>query len=268
MKKTKLAAGLLAFVIACLPMINSAVSASAVNLHDEAFMTEEEKQIKEYCDIIINLSNNERCALGLSELATFPLLNEVTCLRATELAQVFDHVRPDGTTCFTALKDANIFYRGGGENIAAGRPEPSSAMSQWLSSPKHKANILTSNRTHIGIGYYYQEGSTFEYYWSMFLIKAEDGNGPVVFDGQYIPTRSYGDADGDHDINSADARFILRYAASRAAGVNFIPPTGFLEAADINKDGDVNAWDAASIMEYSAAKGAGTAGQLSDYIWQ
>ena len=268
MKKTKLAAGLLAFVMACIPMINSAVFASAVNLHDEAFMTDEERTIKEYCDIIINLTNNERCAVGLSELATFPLLNEVSCLRASELVQRFDHVRPDGTTCFTALKDADIFYRGGGENIAAGRPEPSSAMSQWMNSSKHKANILTPNRTHLGIGYYHQEGTTFEFYWSMFLIKSESGSGPMVFEGQYIPERTYGDADGDHDINSADSRFILRYAASRAVGVNFIPPTGFLEAADINKDGNVDAWDAAVIMEYSAAKGAGTAGELSDYIWQ
>ena len=79
MKKMKLAAALLSCVMACVPLMHNfaAIHTSAVNLHDEASMTDEEKQIKKYCDTVINLVNNERTSRGLSELATFPLLNEV-----------------------------------------------------------------------------------------------------------------------------------------------------------------------------------------------
>ena len=269
MKKMKLAAALLSCMAACVPMIHpfTAVHASAINLHDEAFMTDEEKEIKKYCDIIVNLVNNERTSRGLSELATFPLLNEVTCLRAEELSQSFAHVRPNGSMCFSAMKEAGISYKGAAENIAAGRPEPSSAMEQWMNSEGHRANILDPVKTHIGIGYYYKDDSIFGYHWSMFLITAVDGKQPHVFDGQYIPERAFGDPDGNDEINAGDATLILHYAASRAAGLDIQAPTGFTNAADLNHDGSVDAVDASAILEYTAVKGAGSACELSDFIW-
>ncbi|MBR0484792.1 MAG: hypothetical protein IJJ69_08470 [Oscillospiraceae bacterium] len=269
MKKIKLAAGLLACIMTCSPLMHqaAAMNASAINLHDEATMTEEEKQIKEYCDTIINLVNNERTSCGLSELATFPLLNEVTCLRAEELVQSFGHMRPDGSMCFSAMKQAGITYKGAAENIAAGRPEPSSAMEQWMNSEGHRNNILDPNKTHIGIGYCYDEDSVFGYHWSMFLITSLDGGQPHVFDGQYIPSRDFGDPDGNQEINAADAKLILHYSASRAAGLEIQAPTGFLDAADLNHDGSVDAVDASAILEYSAVRGTGVACKLSDFVW-
>ncbi|MBE6875817.1 MAG: hypothetical protein E7496_03695 [Ruminococcus sp.] len=268
MEKMKLAAALLSCVMACAPLMHlTAVHASAINLHDEAFMTDEEKQIKEYCDTVINLVNNERTSRGLSELATFPLLNEVTCLRAEELSQSFAHVRPNGSMCFSAMKEVGITYRGAAENIAAGRPEPSSAMEQWMNSDGHRANILDPNKTHIGIGYYYKEDSIFGYHWSMFLITSVDGGQPHIFDGQYIPERDFGDPDGNKEINAGDAKVILHYAASHAAGLDIEAPTGFLDAADLNHDGSVDAVDASAILEYTAVKGTGVTCELSDFIW-
>ena len=268
MKKKRLVSGLLACCMAVFPMLHTAAAASAVNLHDSALMSDEEKMIKEYCDIAVNLVNNERVfERGLPEVATFPLLNEVTCIRAEELNQEFGHYRPDGSLCFSILKQEGIKYSGVAENIAAGRTDPVSTVDQWMNSKGHRDNIINPAYTHLGIGYYHAPDTT--YYWSMFLISSMKGKEAAGVDSQYIPERWLGDPDGSHETNAADAKMVLKYAASRAAGIEINVPTGFLEAADVDQNGKVDAFDASAILEYSAAKGAGDNNiQISDFIWQ
>ncbi|MDE5753819.1 MAG: hypothetical protein K2H89_04680 [Oscillospiraceae bacterium] len=267
MKKNKLAA----ILLACCATVCSlgTVQAGAVNLHDEATMTEEEKQIKEYCDIVVNCVNNERTERGLSELMTFPELSEITCIRAEELPVKFDHTRPDGSMCFSILKENGIRYSAVAENLAGGRPDPVSTVEQWMNSEGHRKNILGEKYTHIGIGYYYDADSDWKYHWSMFLIGTYDTESkePFVFDGQYCPTRELGDADGSHVINSLDAKKILHYASSRAAGVEMGVVHDFIEAADVNGDGIVDARDASAVLAYCAAVGSGENAVLEDFIW-
>ncbi len=273
MKKFKLAAGLLACCMTILPIMRyPACQASAVNLHDSALMTDEEIEIKKHIDAAVNLVNNERLSRGLSELATFPVLNELTCMRAEEISlkDMFQHYRPDGTVCFSILQNSELkltSYKVAAENIAAGNADAASTIEQFMNSKGHRENILKEKVTHIGIGYFHDPNSDFEYYWGMFLLGYRTGQDPTVFEGQYIPERQKGDPDGSGVINSADATLILNYAANKAAGLNFPAPTGFEEAADINGDGAVNAIDASAILEYSAAKGAGKNTPLSEFIW-
>ena len=245
------------------------MNTSAVTLDPNKGMTEEEQELKEKIDIAINALNNERFKNGLNEMYTFPLLNELSCIRAEETEQVFGHSRPDGSSCFTLLKENNIPYGGTSENIAAGNASPVGTVEQWMNSPGHRANVLNETNTHIGVGYFFKQGSTYSYYWSMFAINSRESQTEIrKFEGQYIPERSFGDPDGSHEINASDAQIILYYAASLAAGMANEPPTGFKEAGDVNKDGNVDAIDASIILEYSAARGAqGDSVQITDFVW-
>lgn len=272
-KKNRLVAVLLA-CCATVCSFSTALQAGAVNLHDEATMTEEEKQIKELCDIVVSCTNAERAKEGLSELATFPLLNELACIRAEEISlspseTYFSHNRPDGSSCFSLLKaEKEAFkYATSGENIAAGRADPVSTVEQWMKSEGHRKNILGDKYTHIGIGYYYNPDTEYGYYWSMYLIGSYSGSVPAVIEGQYIPGLTLGDVDGSHVINSQDAKQILHYAACRAAGVNIDVVSGFEDAADINGDGVIDARDASIVLAYSAAMGANGSANLEDFIW-
>lgn len=269
-KKNRLVAVLLA-CCATVCSFSTALQAGAVNLHDEATMTEEEKQIKELCDIVVSSVNAERAKEGLSELATFPLLNELACIRAEEISRpdCFSHDRPDGSSCFSLLKaERDAFkYATSGENLAGGRADPVSTVQQLMESPKHRDNILGDKYTHIGIGYYYAPGTTYEYHWAMYLIGSYTSGSPAVIEGQYIPGLTLGDVDGSHVINSQDAKQILHYAACRAAGVNIDVVSGFEDAADINGDGVIDARDASIVLAYSAAMGANGSANLEDFIW-
>ena len=81
---------------------------------------------------------------------------------------------PNGTSCFTVLKECSIAYSGCGENIAAGNKAGSATFTQWkednenYSGQGHRRNML-GDFTKIGIAYAYDASSTYKYYWAMVL---------------------------------------------------------------------------------------------------
>lgn len=104
---------------------------------------------------VVELVNQERAKQGLSPLGTVSSLTAAAEIRALELPRLFEHTRPNGTKCFTALGEAGVTsYYTAGENIAAGQRTPEQVMNSWMNSPGHKANILNSDFTHIGVAYY------------------------------------------------------------------------------------------------------------------
>ncbi|PNB70095.1 hypothetical protein C1X30_35220, partial [Pseudomonas sp. FW305-BF6] len=60
-------------------------------------------------------------------------------------------------------------YRGRqiGENIAAGQGSPSQAMSGWLASPGHCANLMNPMFTQVGAAYASDSRSNKGVYWTM-----------------------------------------------------------------------------------------------------
>ena len=102
---------------------------------------------------VIRLVNVERAKEGLSALKTNDAITQAAQTRADELLLLFDHTRPDGSSCFTALKEAGVSYRAAGENIAMGYPTPEAVVQGWMNSSGHRANILNSSYTTIGVGY-------------------------------------------------------------------------------------------------------------------
>ena len=117
-----------------------------------------------YIAEVVNLVNADRAANGLSPVTATTELNQAAAIRAQEIVNLFDHTRPDGTSCFTVLSQCNVPYMTAGENIAAGQTSPSAVETAWMNSPGHRQNILTAGYTHIGVGYYETSGG-YRYYW-------------------------------------------------------------------------------------------------------
>lgn len=117
---------------------------------------------------VLRLTNEKRMANGLDALSTFSELQDVCDVRANEIIKSFSHTRPNGSDCFTALK--NINYYSAGENIAAGQTTASSVLDSWWNSPGHKANILTEKFDHMGVGYEKNNSSAYKNYWVQMFI--------------------------------------------------------------------------------------------------
>lgn len=117
-------------------------------------------------DDVVDIVNKERKKAGKDALKSDDTLNEIAALRAKEIAEKFDHTRPDGTVCFTAFSEAGYVYVSAGENIGYeynGTAE--SIMKEWMKSKDHKKNILDGDNkgfTKIGVGHYEVDG---KHYW-------------------------------------------------------------------------------------------------------
>ncbi len=71
----------------------------------------------------------------------------------------FSHTSKDGTTFDQRINKTGYKGRTLGENIAAGYATPAAVVAGWLKSEGHCTNIMSSNFTEIGIGYYITSGA-------------------------------------------------------------------------------------------------------------
>lgn len=108
---------------------------------------------KKYAEEVLALVNKERQTAGLDALTLDSALCRAASIRAKELVTLFSHTRPDGTDCFSLLKESGIAYQAAGENIAAGQSSPKEVVEGWMNSPGHRANILSPDFHKLGVGY-------------------------------------------------------------------------------------------------------------------
>jgi len=114
---------------------------------------------------VIALVNEERAAIGLSALSSNSQLTSAANIRSPEIAVYWSHTRPNELgSCFTAI--SGLSYWTAGENIAAGQTSATEVMEDWMNSKGHKANILKTDFTMIGVSCYLYEGT---YYWVQFF---------------------------------------------------------------------------------------------------
>lgn len=108
-----------------------------------------------YENAVLFWTNLERTRHGLPKLQTTDALEAAADIRAAEISRSFSHTRPNGSNWYTVLSSSGISYSSAAENIAAGQADPCEAVSAWMNSSGHRSNILSSNYSHIGVGYYY-----------------------------------------------------------------------------------------------------------------
>ena len=65
----------------------------------------------------------------------------------------FSHTSPTYGSPFQMMKAFGLSYRTAGENIAYGQRTPQEVVNAWMNSSGHRANILNSSYTQIGVGY-------------------------------------------------------------------------------------------------------------------
>ncbi len=99
--------------------------------------------------IYINLLRTEN---GLEPLVISEELTSAAVIRAEECQERFEHIRPDGSSCFTILSEMGIPFMSTGENIAIGQPDVLSVMQAWWNSEGHRNNILNSSFQAVGVG--------------------------------------------------------------------------------------------------------------------
>lgn len=130
-----------------------------------------EKRFMEYV-------NEERKAVGVQYLDTNEILMKASKVRGDELLVDFSHTRPDGSSCFTAIEDQDIFgwmgenvaYNGGMVNFSdpAKVEQQIDALAyqfykQFKNSPGHYENMIKGVYNCHGVGVTIVESDVYGY---------------------------------------------------------------------------------------------------------
>ncbi len=102
---------------------------------------------------LIQLTNQERQAMGLTTLKENPELDQAAQQKAQDmLAQdYFSHWSPTGVSPWYWFKEAGYSYQLAGENLAIGFLDSEEVVNAWLNSPSHRANLVNSGFQETGM---------------------------------------------------------------------------------------------------------------------
>ena len=102
---------------------------------------------------VFDLINKQRTNNGLTALKMDTEALNVARIKAKDMVDnnYFSHNSPTYGSPFDMLKSFKVTYKTAGENIA-GNSSNSAAVTAWMNSSGHKANILNSSFNYTGIG--------------------------------------------------------------------------------------------------------------------
>lgn len=128
---------------------------------------EPEQGVQAFEREVIRLVNQARAQNGLKPLTEHWELSRVARYKSQDMVdrRYFDHNSPTYGTPFQMIRAFGLTFRTAGENIAYGARTPQAVVDMWMNSPGHRANILNSAYTQIGVGYIAQGN-----YWTQMFI--------------------------------------------------------------------------------------------------
>lgn len=123
--------------------------------------------ISAYEQEVVDLVNEIRTQYGLQALEISETLCDGARLKSQDMRDngYFDHTSPTYGTPFEMMRALGISYSAAGENIAMGQSTPEAVVNAWMNSEGHRANILSTSYTQIGVGYV-ADGN----YWTQWFI--------------------------------------------------------------------------------------------------
>lgn len=128
---------------------------------------ETSQTVANYEKEVVRLVNEERAKYSLPPLTENWELSRVARYKSQDMKDksYFSHTSPTYGSPFDMIKSFGLSYRTAGENIAKGQRTPQEVVKAWMNSSGHRANILNSSYTKIGVGYV-ADG----HYWTQMFI--------------------------------------------------------------------------------------------------
>ena len=104
---------------------------------------------------VVGLTNQQRTSNGLTALIEDSRLDVAASNKATDMIvhNYWAHNSPTGVTPWYWITAAGYPYTYAGENLAKGFTTDSDAVTAWMNSTDHRANLLNIHYAHIGCGF-------------------------------------------------------------------------------------------------------------------
>lgn len=111
--------------------------------------------VSSYEQKVVELVNVERTKAGLPALKLDTAMSDVARMKSKDMAtnNYFAHQSPTYGSAGDMLTKFGINWSAWGENIASGQRTPEAVVTAWMNSSGHRANIMSTNFSRIGVGY-------------------------------------------------------------------------------------------------------------------
>lgn len=159
----------------------------------------------DFINQVLTLTNEFRAQNGLSALKLNTELNAAAQVHSEDMANqdYFDHTGKDGSQPWDRAKVVGYEALSIGENIAAGYTTAQAVVEGWKNSPGHRANMLNSNYTELGVGYFYLANDTgsinYNTYWTQLF-----GSGDLN-PSSNLPSSTASASPGDDQLTGTSA---------------------------------------------------------------
>jgi uncharacterized protein YkwD len=122
--------------------------------------------VSEFERRVFELTNLERTSRGLSALTWDDNLAAAARAHSDDLAEnnMTGHTGSDGSSPEERARRQGVSVTYSGENVTYRCWTPEEAVESWMNSPGHRANILNSGHTHLGVGFAHLPGSQWSTY--------------------------------------------------------------------------------------------------------
>ena len=137
-------------------VLGNAITSEATEI--AAAPVESTANLNEFEAAVLYLINTIRVSNGLGALEPNQMLTDIARSRCNDMIvnSYFSHYTPDGRNIFNILRENGVSHVNAGENLGQSSPAssgtPEAFADAWMASPTHKANILRSVYSKIGIG--------------------------------------------------------------------------------------------------------------------
>lgn len=120
-----------------------------------------------------DLVNSLRIRNGLPAFAWSSTAAKASRKHSTDMAEkdYFDHIALDGSLPGDRLREEGISVQRVGENIIAGYGSAILSNHAWFNSPGHRKNLLNPEYICLGVGFIYDEDSTYQTYMTQNFYK-------------------------------------------------------------------------------------------------
>lgn len=104
---------------------------------------------------LLGSTNSQRVANGVGSLALNGQLNSAAQAKANDMIarNYWSHTTPDGQEPWVFIDNTGYQYTKAGENLAYGFANSSDAVTGWMNSPSHRANMLDGAFSEVGFGF-------------------------------------------------------------------------------------------------------------------
>jgi uncharacterized protein YkwD len=127
---------------------------------------------------VLDAVNRARSQRGLPPMRPHAALARAASAHSADQARMgrLSHTGSDGSSVGERVRREGYPWSSVGENVGGGYATAAEVVAGWMSSPGHRAIILTAGENHAGVGYAFSSQHQLRHFWTLVVARPASGD--------------------------------------------------------------------------------------------